>query len=48
MDLTAVIGLLIAGAACGFPIGRWWAEVARAKYDMQRTWENRDHYRRNR
>lgn len=46
MDTSTVVGLLIIGAAGGFPLGQWWAEVTRAKHDMQRTWEARSHYRR--
>ncbi len=46
MDTTAVIGLLIVGAACGFPVGQWWAEFARGKFEAKRAWENRAAYRR--
>jgi hypothetical protein len=46
MDTTVVMGLLIVGAACGFPLGQWWAEMARGKFEAQRAWENRSHYRR--
>lgn len=46
MDTTAVIGLMIVGAACGFPLGQWYAEFARAKHDMARVWDSRTHYRR--
>ncbi|MGH3936428.1 MAG: hypothetical protein ACRDS1_15865 [Pseudonocardiaceae bacterium] len=29
----------------GFVVGRWWAEVTRAWYDMRRTWKARKNYR---
>lgn len=45
MATSSVTGLLIIGAACGFPLGQWWAEIARAKRDMERVWEGRTHYR---
>lgn len=46
MTIGTVIGLLIVGVVCGFPVGQWWAEVSRAKRDMERVWEGRSHYRR--
>ena len=29
----------------GMFIGRWWAEVKRANYDMDKTWQARRNYR---
>jgi hypothetical protein len=46
MDTSTVVGILIVGAAGGFPLGQWWAEIARARHDMERVWESRNHYRR--
>jgi hypothetical protein len=46
MNTPAVIGLLALGAAGGFPLGRWWAEAARARDDIARIWHSRTHYRR--
>lgn len=46
MDLSALIAVFVVGAVCGFPLGQWWAEMTRAKRDMQRMWESRSQYRR--
>lgn len=46
MDVTALIAVFVVGAACGFPLGQWWAQLARARLDMKRAWESRHHYRR--
>jgi hypothetical protein len=40
-----VVGILI-GLIGGRLIGRWWAENSRARYDMNRTWRQRQDYRR--
>jgi hypothetical protein len=48
MNTPTVLGLLALGAAGGFPLGRWWAEAARARHDIARIWHSRTHYRRRR
>jgi hypothetical protein len=45
MSTTAMVVLLLMGAAGGFPIGRWWAEDARARHDARGVWEKRSAYR---
>lgn len=42
-----LIGLLIGGVP-GFYLGRWRAEVGRARHDARRTWETRSSYRNSR
>lgn len=42
---TAMWTLLGLGVFGGFFIGRWWAEVSRATYDMSRAWSSRRNYR---
>jgi hypothetical protein len=37
MHTNMVIGLLALGAAGGFPLGRWWADTARASHDIARS-----------
>lgn len=46
MDITAVIGLVVVGMVLGFYLGRWHAEISRARIDMRRAWEGRRGYRR--
>ena len=45
MGPSAVVGLLLIGAAGGFPIGRFYAEVARARFDANKAWNARTAYR---
>lgn len=45
MDTMTVLVILGLGAAGGFPVGRWWAENARAHHDMNQTWNKRTAYR---
>lgn len=44
MDPALALGLLLGGAA-GFAAGRIWAENARARHDMAKTWRERRNYR---
>ena len=37
--------VLVAGIVIGFYLGRWWAERARAKFDMNAVWTGRRRYR---
>jgi hypothetical protein len=37
--------LLGAGSVPGFFVGRWTAEIGRARHDMTKTWNNRQDYR---
>lgn len=40
MWVVLVVGILI-----GCFVGRWWAEVRRARFDMDRVWDSRKNYR---
>ncbi|MGH3614888.1 MAG: hypothetical protein ACRDRK_20305 [Pseudonocardia sp.] len=40
--IRLILGL---GVFLGLLIGRWRAENARARYDMNRTWDGRKNYR---
>lgn len=40
-----LIMALLTGAVPGFLVGRWWAEVFRAKADMRKVWSHRGAYR---
>jgi hypothetical protein len=42
---TAMWLILAVGVFAGWFIGRWWAEVKRANYDMDKTWQARRNYR---
>lgn len=42
MTLLVVFG---AGTVPGFFVGRQWAEIFNARFQMKRTWENRRAYR---
>lgn len=33
------------GAFVGFYVGRWWAEVFGARFNMSKTWQGRRNYR---
>ncbi len=44
MELVILVWAGI-GSVGGFYVGRWWAEVARAKFDMKRVWDGRQSYR---
>ena len=43
---TALIVGIVIGLLAGHYLGRWRAEVARARADMRSTWRNRSGYRR--
>ncbi len=43
MDTTLWFVLSV-GGAIGFVVGRWWAEIRRARYDMDETWNRRRRY----
>lgn len=45
MTAWEILILLGVGGGGGFFIGQRWAEFARARFDMKRTWENRRAYR---
>lgn len=42
---TALIVVLVVGLVLGFGVGRWWAERARALYDMRQVWAGQRRYR---
>ena len=37
--------VLVVGVLIGMYLGRWWAEIRRARFDMDRTWASRKTYR---
>jgi preprotein translocase subunit Sec63 len=37
--------ILVVGIVIGYFVGRWWAEVRRARFDMDRVWGSRKNYR---
>ncbi len=44
--MTTVMWLMLGvGAVVGFLAGRWWAEVAAARWAMSKTWRGRRGYR---
>ncbi|MBV9730578.1 MAG: hypothetical protein JO309_14475 [Pseudonocardiales bacterium] len=45
MTTDMVLATLLLGGAGGWFVGRWWAESARARYDMERNWKGRKNYR---
>jgi hypothetical protein len=45
MTTTAMVVLLLIGAAGGFPLGVWWAEDSRARHDARMVWDKRSVYR---
>lgn len=45
MTTNAILVLLLMGGAGGWYFGRSWAEDTRAKYDMKKTWNARQNYR---
>lgn len=46
MDTSVLIGLVLLGMVPGFYLGRWHAEISRARIDMRRAWQGRRGYRR--
>ncbi|HET6259544.1 MAG TPA: hypothetical protein VFE39_12910 [Pseudonocardia sp.] len=42
---TAMWLILAVGVFIGMYVGRWWAEIRRANYDMDRIWAMRRNYR---
>lgn len=44
MDETVVLAFVV-GAFFGLLAGRVWAEIFRARFDMQQTWRKRRNYR---
>jgi hypothetical protein len=39
------VGDVVVGVVGGYFVGRAWAEIRRARYDMDRVWESRKNYR---
>jgi hypothetical protein len=37
--------ILVVGVFMGMFLGRWWAEIRRARHDMDRIWNSRRNYR---
>lgn len=46
VDTYTILTFIALGTVPGFYVGRWYAETFRARFDMRRTWDNRDQYRR--
>ncbi len=44
MDPEMALGLVVGGVA-GIVVGRIWAENARARSEMKKTWQSRSDYR---
>ncbi len=44
MSPELAVGLVLGGAV-GIALGRVWAENARARHDMKKTWRDRRDYR---
>ena len=42
---TTMWMMLGIGGFLGTFVGRWWAELRRARYDMDRIWHSRRNYR---
>lgn len=45
MTGAEVLMVLLLGAAGGFPLGRWTAEVGRARHEAKKVWDTRSAYR---
>ena len=45
VETYTILTLIAVGTVPGFYVGRWYAETFRARFEMRRTWANRDLYR---